>query len=263
MHACILGMLILQCKINKNRGQGELGIGTALCQEEGFAIVQPRIHHMVIYRHAYCRVHCISPWKEKLRWAQRVRWTDCPVHSYTSPPCSTGLHAKGAGHTQVALVLTAWSYTWTQPSPGGAATQEGVLWHQHPWMGPPQQSKSNFQVLKGCDCILWSQSHTWTTSCMGPAAPFRVGQEALTYQLLAAIDRELSTACTLLNRQSSPRTSWIHYPGAVTWLNGAIKIRCCRLLKAHSLTRTPPKKTHLQIEPFIPRKQSSSQLSPG
>lgn len=56
MHACTLGMLILQCKINKNRGQGELGIGTALCQEEGFAIVQPCIHHMVIYKYAYSTV---------------------------------------------------------------------------------------------------------------------------------------------------------------------------------------------------------------
>lgn len=56
MRACILGLLILQCKINKNRGRGELGIGTALCQEEGFAVVRPQIHHMVIYKYAYDRV---------------------------------------------------------------------------------------------------------------------------------------------------------------------------------------------------------------
>lgn len=55
MHACILGMLILQCKINKNRGQGELGIGTALCQEEDSAVVWPHIHHLVIYKCAYNR----------------------------------------------------------------------------------------------------------------------------------------------------------------------------------------------------------------
>jgi len=53
MHAYILGMLILQCKINEKRGQGELGIGTALCQDKGFAIVWPHIHHTVIYKYAY------------------------------------------------------------------------------------------------------------------------------------------------------------------------------------------------------------------
>lgn len=61
MHACILGMLILQCKINKNRGQGELGIGAALCQEEDSAVVRPHIHHMVIYKCAHGRATLHEP----------------------------------------------------------------------------------------------------------------------------------------------------------------------------------------------------------
>lgn len=61
MHAYILGMLILQCKINKNRGQGELGIGKALCQGKGFAAAQNCIHHMVIYKYAYSIVTLYYP----------------------------------------------------------------------------------------------------------------------------------------------------------------------------------------------------------
>lgn len=61
MHACILGMLILQRKINKNRGQGELGIGAALCQEEDSAVVRPHIHHMVIYKCAHGRATLHEP----------------------------------------------------------------------------------------------------------------------------------------------------------------------------------------------------------
>lgn len=56
MHTRIPGMLNLQCKINKTRGWGELGIGTALCQEEELAVVRPRVHHTVIYKYAYGRV---------------------------------------------------------------------------------------------------------------------------------------------------------------------------------------------------------------
>lgn len=56
MHTRIPGMLNLRCKINKTRGRGELRIGTALCQEEGFAVERPHIHHVVIYKCAYGRV---------------------------------------------------------------------------------------------------------------------------------------------------------------------------------------------------------------
>lgn len=81
MHACILGMLILQCKINKNRGQGELGIGTALCQEEDSAVARPRIHHIVIYKRAYSRATLHQP-LEGAAATNGVPWSpDCPVHS--------------------------------------------------------------------------------------------------------------------------------------------------------------------------------------
>lgn len=112
MLACILGMLILQCKINKNRGQGELGIGTVLCQEEDSAVAQPHIHHMVIYKCAYSRATLHQP-LEGPAVTECVWSPSCPVHSHSSPPHSTRLHTQGAG-TQCVTLATCTSGTWAR-----------------------------------------------------------------------------------------------------------------------------------------------------
>lgn len=105
-------------------------------------------------------------------------------------------------------------------------------------------------------------SHGWDLQHL-----FELGRRhSLVFQLLAAIDRELSTARTLLHRQPSTHTSWIHYSDTVAGLNDGIKIRYHRSLKAlhahwkETHRKNPPSETR---EKFLPSSQCRSQLSPG
>lgn len=170
-----------------------------------------------------------------------VRCTNCLVHSYNSTLHSTGLHTKGAGTQHMALAMcitSAWAYClclhlgtaqpWVSGHPGdcslpqlplkwtAAVEAKGISWH---WKTELADYSPNPTP---------KQSHGWDLKKLFEL----VWRQSFVYQLLAAINRELSTACTLLHRKSSPHTSWIHYSNAVTWLNDVIKVRYCRPLKA-------------------------------
>lgn len=270
MHACILGMLILQCKINKNRGQGELGIGTALCQEEDSAVVRPHIHQTVIYKCAYHRATLQQP-LEGAAVTDRVRLvTECPVHSQNSPPHSTRLHAQGAG-TRCVTSATCTSGTWAQglvqqPDTGQPCTSHlrGVLRPLLPLKRTtPVRAKavsvqlvlSGEKGLQSCCCRRQPQCHPWRATCLGPAAPFGAAQEALTCLSVTCNRWGVKYCLHPLHRRSSPHTSCIHYSDAATTLNDGIKIRHSGPSKA---LHPPWKEAHLEnpseeaMEEFLP-----------
>lgn len=153
MHACILGMLILQCKINKNRGQGELGIGTALCQEEDSAMAQPHIHH--IYKCAYSRTTLRQP-LEGAAVTKRVHLvTQLPS---SQPQFSSTQHKTaypGGWHTVCDIGHMHKWHLGTMLGP--AAGHSPALKVQPPWRSSPtlatleeghsSKSKSNFCLV--------------------------------------------------------------------------------------------------------------------